>query len=198
MADTQARRLAELSAATGESADAIASGRGWSLDQLAADLALDREGLNAYLEQLASQFEADSIGLAAIDITAAIQQLGRDLVAPWRDDAMYGTKPLLRDDSGEKPGDYTKPALDPYSGKRVVMAAPVSDDSPTLRALEEVRRELAAQRAIIEQLLPQLVDAAEAGVDATNANTVAVDKVEVAVRRTTGGKTGARNERERV
>lgn len=58
IADQLARRLAELSYATGDSFAELAESMGWTLGQLGADLSLTDEKLQAYLESLVAQFEA--------------------------------------------------------------------------------------------------------------------------------------------
>lgn len=72
IADQLARRLAELSIATGEEFADIAENMGWTLDRLAEDLSLSDDQLQAYLEQLAEQFESQDFIEVADLITAAI------------------------------------------------------------------------------------------------------------------------------
>lgn len=70
IADDLAHRIAEIAYATGEDFAAIAAEQGFSLEQLGADLGIQGEELNAYLEQLRAQFEAQDFGT----VTDAIRE----------------------------------------------------------------------------------------------------------------------------
>lgn len=73
LADQLARRLAELSVATGDEFAELAETMGWTLDRLAADLGLSDEQLQGYLAQLVEQFESQDFIEVADLITAAIE-----------------------------------------------------------------------------------------------------------------------------
>lgn len=79
LADQLARRIAELSVATGEDFAEIAEGMGWTLDRLADDLSLSDQQLQDYLAQLAEQFESQDWIEVADLITAAIDS-SRDAI----------------------------------------------------------------------------------------------------------------------
>ena len=79
IADQLARRLAELSVATGEEFSDLAENMGWTLDRLADDLSLSDQQLQDYLAQLAEQFESQDWIEVADLITAAIDS-SRDAI----------------------------------------------------------------------------------------------------------------------
>lgn len=56
IADQVARRIAELSAGTNETFEAIVAAQGWTLDRLAEDLGLSNQGLLDYLESMRTRF----------------------------------------------------------------------------------------------------------------------------------------------
>jgi hypothetical protein len=85
-ARTLASRIAELSLATESSFADVATSLGFDLSQLGTDLGLDSERLNAYLESLRAQFEAQNFAVVGDLITQAIDNSRDAIVAAIQGD----------------------------------------------------------------------------------------------------------------
>lgn len=177
-----ARRMAELSAASGETFDELASSMGFSLDRLAADLSFTDTQLRDYLQSISDTFTEDQFMLGANAITAAIQFSTDAIVAAITGRDFMGIKP--GSDFRYKPdvpnaADYYKPDDSGAPGKPVpfvddggkrlsigpaVSVAGGSNDVATLRAeIAAMRAALDTSNALLATIMGNTGSTAESG-----------------------------------
>jgi tape measure domain-containing protein len=184
-ADDFARRLAEQSAATGDSIDELLAEMGFGLDRLAADLSLTDQQLRDYLGALTTRFSADQAALAAESVTAAIEAQTRALI-----EAIRGPGAQIKPD-WEDIGEGA-PLPDGGGSKALLVPIPVAPGSaieaPAMSREEAaaLRAELAAMRAVQERtnaLLAEIAGHADRGATAGASTAEGTERVVGEVRR---------------
>lgn len=166
LADQLARRLAELSVATGDEFADLAEGMGWTLDRLAEDLSLSDQQLQDYLAQLAAGFESQNfiqvadLITAAIDnsrdaIVAAITGEPMDAAITRADDAVSAIidRQSQSSEALSERIDGTNARLDSLTS--AIIAAGENNTGAVVTALQEAQREAREERMIREIGIPR-------------------------------------------
>lgn len=191
MASNLASRIAELSYAGQGTFEEVAAQLNFSLEQLGADLGLDSEALQEYLQGLSDQFARADFGAGADLITNAIHDSRDAIVRAIQGAAFVGDPDKLASydvGTARVNGDQIARIHDgemilPASIAEIVRSANGND--ATVAELVEVRAELRAARELLTEIARQTSRSADASLQTAVATAELVDET-IELRRDVG------------
>lgn len=150
LADELAHRLAEIAFATGEDFASIAQDQGFALAQLGADLNLNGDQLNEYLQTLVDQFEQQNFGDVGVmisdSITANTDRVVEAITGEPANAAIEASDQRMADMADQQKADKEasdQRVVDAINAQTSAIIAAASGDTGTLaEVLELTRRDL--------------------------------------------------------